>query len=102
MRNRTYHVAGAWQNPITSRRRWQRDQTPLPNTKANQNQRTQQISKPNILIQRTKNKGVYQKKKKKSPIHKPSNPRSPSSSPQRGPRRRLRNGGPHRIDIVDW
>ena len=45
--------------------RWPgRDQSPLPNTKANQNQRTQQISKPNILIQRTKNKGVYQKKKK--------------------------------------
>ena len=38
---------------ITSRRWPGRDQSPLPNTKANQNKRTQQISKPNTLTQRT-------------------------------------------------
>ena len=53
MRNRTHHVAG-------------RDQTPLPNTKANQNQ--------NSANQTTNTEDRAQRclsKKKKSPIHKP-------------------------------
>ena len=52
---------------ITSRRWPGRDQSPLPNTKANQNQRTQQISKPNTLTQRTQSTEEFIKNKKKIP-----------------------------------
>ena len=40
MRNWTYHVAGTWQNLITSRRRWQRDQTPIQKQTKHRTQQT--------------------------------------------------------------
>ena len=43
MRNWTHHVAGAWQNPITSRRRWQRDQTPIQKQTKHKTQQTNHV-----------------------------------------------------------
>ena len=41
---------------ITSRRRWQRDQTPLPNTKANQTQNSaNQTQSTKVFIKKKKN-----------------------------------------------
>ena len=98
MRNWTHHVAGAWQNLITSRRRWQRDQTPIQKQTKHRTQQTKHraqrcLSKKKIPNTQTKTK--------------PSNPRtvtSPSSSPQRARRHCHRNGRPSSqidIDIVD-
>ena len=60
MRNWTHHVAGTWQNPITSRRRWQRDQTPIQKQTKHRTQQTKHRAQR-----------CLSKKKKKSPIHKP-------------------------------
>ena len=65
-RNRTHHVAGACKNPITSLA-WQRS-NPITQYKSKPKS---ELSKLSTLTQRTEHRGVYQKKKKKSPIHKP-------------------------------
>ena len=103
MRNWTHHVAGAWQNPITSRHRWQRDQTPIQKQTKHKTQQTKHRAQ----------RCLSKKKKKKIPNTqtktKPSNPWTITSSPQRA-RRRRRNGHPSSqidifsqidIDIVD-
>ena len=102
MRNWTHHVAGAWQNPITSCRRWQKDQTPIQKQTKYRTQQTKHRAQR-----------CLSKKKKKIPNTqtktKPSNPWTVTSSPQRA-RRRRRNGHPSSqidicsqidIDIVD-
>ena len=60
-----------WQNPIMSRRRWQRDQTPIQ-----KQTKHRELSKPNIeVLQQTEHRAQMclskKKKKKKSPIYKP-------------------------------
>ena len=100
MRNWTHHVAGAWQNPITSCRRWQKDQTPIQKQTKYRTQQTKHRAQR-----------CLSKKKKKIPNTqtktKPSNPQtvtSSSLSPQRAHRRRCHNGRPSSqidIDIVD-
>ena len=81
-----------WQNPMTLRCRWQRDQTPIQ-----KQTKHKELSKPN-----TEHKGVYKNKKKKKKIPntqtkiKPNNPQtvtSSLSSPQRACRRRCRSPG---------
>ena len=74
-------IAGAWQNPITSRRRWQRDQTPIQKQTKHRTQQTKHRAQ-RCLSKKKKNPKTQTKTK-------PSNPRT-VTSPQRArcPRRR--------------
>ena len=59
-KNQKLNPSHHWQNPITSRRRWQRDQTPI------------QKQTKHRELQQTKHRAQRcLSKKKKSPIHKP-------------------------------